>query len=363
MTFRGRLVSALWIPVAAIAALAFVPPETALLSSYAIRWYAVALVLAAVMGRTRRWAAISAAGLSMAGGLAVALKFAGLLLTRSDFMFTTLVVGGLVVAILGGLQLVRLLRADKPGDPVVIAAVQIGIGLVANWAYFAPALFRLDPRNYPTETWATPFRNELPVLALALAAVGLGVSRSWRPALERLGVTLPAWWQPFLAVLVASLFLIAEPIANHLTFLLTPRLYFAIAAISNFTFGNADLRVEMLFAVMAGVCEETLFRGALQPRAGIVVTALLFAMIHTQYFATPIVAVIFGHGLIYGLLRSRINTTTAIMAHASYDLIGYFSMGKVGYAVIALLMVAVLAVPAIKHRRAIWTSLGPPVRA
>ncbi|HXI96440.1 MAG TPA: hypothetical protein VNG04_09945, partial [Candidatus Acidoferrum sp.] len=69
MTFRGRLVSALWIPVAAIAALAFVPPETALLSSYAIRWYAVALVLAAVMGRTRRWAAISAAGLSMAGGL------------------------------------------------------------------------------------------------------------------------------------------------------------------------------------------------------------------------------------------------------------------------------------------------------
>jgi hypothetical protein len=52
VTGRGRLVSALWIPLASIAALAFVPPRTTLLSGYALRWYAVAIVLIAVAGRT-----------------------------------------------------------------------------------------------------------------------------------------------------------------------------------------------------------------------------------------------------------------------------------------------------------------------
>jgi hypothetical protein len=64
-------VSALWIPVAAIAAIVFIPPGTTLLSGYALRWYAVVLVLLAVAGRTRRWAAISAATLGGAGGMAV----------------------------------------------------------------------------------------------------------------------------------------------------------------------------------------------------------------------------------------------------------------------------------------------------
>jgi len=35
-------------------------------------------------------------------------------------------------------------------------------------------------------------------------------------------------------------------------------------------------------AVLPAICEEILFRGALQPRLGLVVTALLFTSIHTS---------------------------------------------------------------------------------
>jgi len=361
MTGRGRLASALWIPLAAIAALVLIPPGTTLLSSYALRWYAVALVLIAVAGRTLRWAAISAATLGGAGGIAVSVRAGYLLVANDDQMYWTLVAGGLVVAFLGAVQLVRLLRAHEPQDPVVIAAIQLATGLVANWAYSAPALFRLNPLNYHVLTWSDPFASELPILALALAAVGLGVTRSWRPALRRLGITRPAWWQPFLAVLVASLCLMLPPIANHLTFVLTRRLYFAVGTISYWTNNGVSIEVLLVFAVLAGICEEALFRGALQPRVGIVVAAALFATIHTQYFLTPILGMVFAIGLALGLLRRHLNTTTAMIAHCTYDVVGNFSLGTGGYAIVALLMVAVLVAPAVMHRREIWRSVGETV--
>jgi membrane protease YdiL (CAAX protease family) len=357
VTVRGRLASALWIPLAVIAALVLIPPGSTLLGTYALRWYAVGLVLLAVVGRTRRWAAISAATLGGAGGIAVSLRALYLLVANNDLMYSTLIAGGLMVAILGAVQLVRLIRAHKPWDPVVITAIQLAMGLVANWAYSAPALFRFNPLNYHVVTWASAFGVELPILALAFAAVGLGVSRSWRPALQRLGVTRPAWWQPFLAVLVACIFLMLVPVTNHLTFVLTPRLYFAVGAISYWTYYGASIEILLVFAVMAGICEEALFRGALQPRAGIVLAAMLFAMIHTQYFATPILFVVFVHGLVLGLLRRNLNTTTAMMAHGTYDVLGNFRLGTGGWAILALLMVAVLAVPAVTHRHAIWRSV------
>jgi hypothetical protein len=100
---------------------------------------------------------------------------------------------------------------------------------------------------------------------------------------------------------------------------LSPGAYDAIGAISDKTQGAFE--VGLIFAVLAGISEETLFRGALQPRAGILISALLFATIHVQYGATPVVAFVFVHGLAYGWLRRSMNTTTAIIAHTTYDVI------------------------------------------
>jgi uncharacterized protein len=69
----------------------------------------------------------------------------------------------------------------------------------------------------------------------------------------------------------------------------------------------------------AALGEETLFRGALQPRFGLIFTTILFAIVHSNYGISVSTLVVFVAGLIFGILRNRFNTTTAMMAHATYN--------------------------------------------
>lgn len=69
----------------------------------------------------------------------------------------------------------------------------------------------------------------------------------------------------------------------------------------------------------AGIGEEALFRGAMQPRFGLVVTSLLFALVHSNYGITLSTAVVFLLGMMLGWLRLRYNTSTAMIAHAVYN--------------------------------------------
>jgi hypothetical protein len=84
---------------------------------------------------------------------------------------------------------------------------------------------------------------------------------------------------------------------------------------------GGPLGVAML-ALAPGICEELLFRGALQPRIGVIPTALLFASIHTQYgFSLDLLAVfVLAIGL--GLIRKYTNTTTSSLCHTTYNLLG-----------------------------------------
>jgi membrane protease YdiL (CAAX protease family) len=70
-------------------------------------------------------------------------------------------------------------------------------------------------------------------------------------------------------------------------------------------------------SLSAGVGEELLFRGALQPRFGLVLTSLLFAVGHAHYGLSPATVEVFVIGLVLGLVRRRINTTTCIVIHAA----------------------------------------------
>ena len=74
-----------------------------------------------------------------------------------------------------------------------------------------------------------------------------------------------------------------------------------------------------LLAISVGIGEEILFRGALQPVFGIVITSLLFVALHTQYAFTPAAGILFVVSLGFGLLRARASTTAAIIAHAAYN--------------------------------------------
>ena len=72
--------------------------------------------------------------------------------------------------------------------------------------------------------------------------------------------------------------------------------------------------------VAAAVGEESVFRGALHPRFGLPLTALLFTLLHAQYGFSLATAVIFVVGLALGWVRQRNNTSTTMIVHATYNI-------------------------------------------
>ncbi len=172
------------------------------------------------------------------------------------------------------------------------------------------------------------------VLMALTAALGVGwlTRRSWAAAARRLGVVRPSsldWITgigtglllvPVVILLeyLASLAgIVADPDVEKLTEQLLGPLFRS-------PFGILTL------GVAAALGEEPLFRGAAQPRFGLALTAALFALVHSNYGITLSTAIVFLLGLALGLLRMRRNTTTAMLAHAVYNislgLLAYFSI-------------------------------------
>lgn len=78
--------------------------------------------------------------------------------------------------------------------------------------------------------------------------------------------------------------------------------------------------VKILISLSAGVVEEWFFRGFLQPRMGIVLATVLFALAHFSYGQPFMLIGITLLSLVYGLLvRWRQNIWPAIAAHALFD--------------------------------------------
>ncbi|MGI8608985.1 MAG: CPBP family glutamic-type intramembrane protease [Candidatus Dormibacteria bacterium] len=164
--------------------------------------------------------------------------------------------------------------------------------------------------------------NQLPFLIVAIAGVGLFVKRSPRQVLERLGLIWPGWRWIVASAGVAVLLVVFGVVFDVLITRLTPDQSKSINEVSQQLLSNVtNPGAAIALALAAGIGEEVLFRGALQPRLGIIAAALLFAVLHTQYAISLASLEIFILGLALGLLRRRAGVTGTIIAHAGYDLI------------------------------------------
>jgi hypothetical protein len=165
--------------------------------------------------------------------------------------------------------------------------------------------------------------QEVPFLILGLAGVGLFMRRNAPAALTRLGVVVPRWWHVALALAAAGLFYEFGNGMDALNHTVSPQIAHQVDVTTQHVFGalGGPLGIAAL-ALAPGICEELLFRGALQPRIGVVPTALLFASIHTQYgFSLDLLAV-FALAVGLGLIRKYTNTTTSSLCHTTYNLLG-----------------------------------------
>lgn len=170
--------------------------------------------------------------------------------------------------------------------------------------------------------------TQLPFLAVAVLGVGAGIRRGLRPTLARLGYgPLNLGQLGVVAAFVAVAFAVSLG-ADFLFRQLQPELYREVGEISGTLFDPRGLGLAsaILFALLigigAGLGEETLFRGAVQPALGILPTSVLFASMHVQYGPSLILGYIFVLSVGLGFLRRRYNTTASFLAHAGYNFIG-----------------------------------------
>ena len=170
--------------------------------------------------------------------------------------------------------------------------------------------------------WFIIGTNQLPFFVVAFAGVGLFVRRSPRETLQRLGLVWPGFRWIAISAVVAVALVVFGTAFDVLMTRLTPDQSKSINDVSQQLLKNVSSPLSaVVLALAAGIGEEILFRGALQPRLGIVAAALLFAVLHTQYAISLASLEIFILGVVLGLLRRRAGVTGAIIAHAGYDLI------------------------------------------
>jgi membrane protease YdiL (CAAX protease family) len=77
----------------------------------------------------------------------------------------------------------------------------------------------------------------------------------------------------------------------------------------------------VVIGVTAGIGEELMVRGLLQPRFGIVAAALFFTSLHAFQYSLDGLLSVFIIGCILGVVRARSNTTTSAIVHGVYDFV------------------------------------------
>ncbi len=171
-------------------------------------------------------------------------------------------------------------------------------------------------------TILTLWTQQLLMAALAFVGVGWLSRRNWSETLHRTGIVRPTGRQVLIGagvgLAMVPAVMIAGGISTQLGFGPDPDVDALTEELLGPLFRSPWGILTLGLAAALG--EETLFRGAVQPRFGIVATSLLFALVHSNYGITISTLVVFLFGLLLGYLRIRYNTTTTMVTHAVYNI-------------------------------------------
>jgi hypothetical protein len=258
--------------------------------------------------------------------------------TAQQYRFSeSLLLGATAGAALGLIYLVPAVQRAvarvlpiRPGSSINYAAVVLALILLLSQLsvqLFGGALSILAAE--PGVSLTDFVSQEVLLAVLAPVGVGLLVRRSPSQTADRLGLRPPKawwWWAVAVAAIVPAI-LLAQAIDNLGT-ALDPAAANRINEVTRAVFKSLNNPAAVVWlGISAGVGEELLFRGALQPRLGLVATSVLFTAVHTQYGITFASLEVFILGLAVGLLRDRAGLLPCIVAHAGYDIaVGILSL-------------------------------------
>jgi membrane protease YdiL (CAAX protease family) len=211
----------------------------------------------------------------------------------------------------------------RAGSPVNYLTVVLGLLLVAQQ-------LTTQVTSQPPLTYSELLAQDIPFLILALVGVGIFIRRSPGETIERLGLRPPPqkrWW--LVSIVGIGVFMAVAFGIEALANVVAPSQQKQVTDVTTVLFSHFNNPAAIIFlGVLAGVVEETLFRGALLPRFGIVVTAILFAALHIQYAVSFATLEVFVLGLGLGWLRVKSGSTLpAMLTHAGYDIaVGFLSL-------------------------------------
>lgn len=239
----------------------------------------------------------------------------GLVLLGMGFLATLV----LLPSVRRGLARVMSINSESVVHATALASAVYYVGSTAATILLAGGLQGLASASSP------PSSRDILASGASLALVGLFgagflIRRSPRKTFRRLGLTIPRLSHLGAAVAIVIAFLVFDYLVAFGWSRLWPESYAAESDIIRALFGAVpSIGLSAAVGLSAGISEETLMRGAVQPRFGLVITSALFALGHLQYGFSPALLEVFIVGIVLGLVRRRANTTTCILIHTLYN--------------------------------------------
>jgi len=214
------------------------------------------------------------------------------------------------------------------------------VGLFIYISTFFNLLSSTEPGNFKLPALPIPLPlplgqlfsyNGVGLVLLAFCGIGIFITRNPGEALSRLGWVKPSRRQ----VVIGGSLILFSFLYDALWAFLTHGLHgqdlaSKLSAYNSGTFAvqggfGSSMVLALATALCAGIGEETLIRGALQPVFGILPAALLHGMLHGQFAHAPIFIVqVALWSTAMGIVRRYTNTTTTIIGHAGFNFLTTF---------------------------------------
>lgn len=250
----------------------------------------------------------------------------GLLLDNfpaAGIMFILMGAWGILVSFSGARRFLARWMPINPNSPVHTLALSLSGLLVGNTLLTLTqgGLEEMAMAAEAAELGDLVLQQALFVL-MALFGAGLLVRRSGHKLSERLGLLPMTGAHIRLGLRWIFLLVLLQWGAGVLWAIIDPGQSELVESISGEIFGNLNTVWDwFILSLSAGLGEEILFRGALQPVFGLWATSLLFAIAHVQYGITPVMLVVFIIGFVLGRIRQQTNTSVAIFVHFGYNFV------------------------------------------
>ncbi len=205
-------------------------------------------------------------------------------------------------------------------DPVHVYALVLAVYAIGITLSQRPLLSLLENVEGFALTPAELVGQAAALILLAFTGVGLGIHRSLRATLQRLGLAWLGRRELISALIATVILLFLQGLISAIWMKLSPQSMEAVEKLSETLLGPFFTPLgAIMIGLIAGISEELVFRGALQPRLGLLLTSAVFAFVHVQYAMTLALLIVFLLGLVLGILRNRVNTTAAILTHTLYN--------------------------------------------